>query len=294
MKPDAPGGRGDRAPERGWRRGPGGGVAAVGGRARDEPVRRGVSVMTVDPAAAKRARAASGADPERTLRSRRRMFGAVPVVRAAARVTIGNTPRARPAITDHRPHTTPPPRLYRARDHRMVAGVAAGIAAHLGVSVVRVRVAFVAPARVSAGSACCSTRRSGRCCRSRGRHRRADPPGATSASCCPFVAIGLGVLLHPGAGLRLRRGRRHRRLAGRDHRGRRRRHLAPVRPEPAPAVERDDARRCRGSARCVDESDRRSFLLRFIGGGVLVAVGIIGVVAVYAPGRRASARSSTA
>ena len=34
----------------------------------------------------------------------------------------------------------------------------------------------------------------------------------------------------------------------------------------------------------VDESDRRAFLLRFIGGGVLVAVGIIGVVAVYAPG----------
>ena len=37
----------------------------------------------------------------------------------------------------------------------------------------------------------------------------------------------------------------------------------------------------------VEESDRRAFLLRFIGGGVLVAVGIIGVVAVYAPGRRA-------
>jgi signal transduction histidine kinase len=33
----------------------------------------------------------------------------------------------------------------------------------------------------------------------------------------------------------------------------------------------------------VDESDRRSFLLRFIGGGVLVAIGVIGVVAVYAP-----------
>ncbi|HET9519249.1 MAG TPA: ATP-binding protein, partial [Actinoplanes sp.] len=31
------------------------------------------------------------------------------------------------------------------------------------------------------------------------------------------------------------------------------------------------------------ENDRRTFLLRFIGGGVLVAVGIIGVVAVYLP-----------
>jgi signal transduction histidine kinase len=33
----------------------------------------------------------------------------------------------------------------------------------------------------------------------------------------------------------------------------------------------------------VAEGDRRSFLFRFIGGGVLVATGIIGVVAVYAP-----------
>jgi signal transduction histidine kinase len=36
-------------------------------------------------------------------------------------------------------------------------------------------------------------------------------------------------------------------------------------------------------AAVVAESDRRSFLFRFIGGGVLVAVGIIGVVAAYAP-----------
>ncbi len=33
----------------------------------------------------------------------------------------------------------------------------------------------------------------------------------------------------------------------------------------------------------VEESDRRAFVLRFIGGGVLVAVGIIGVAAVYSP-----------
>jgi signal transduction histidine kinase len=36
-------------------------------------------------------------------------------------------------------------------------------------------------------------------------------------------------------------------------------------------------------AAVVAESDRRSFLLRFIGGGVLVAVGVIGVLAVIAP-----------
>ena len=37
----------------------------------------------------------------------------------------------------------PPPRLYRARDGRMVAGVAAGIAQHLGIPAMRVRIAFV-------------------------------------------------------------------------------------------------------------------------------------------------------
>ena len=36
-------------------------------------------------------------------------------------------------------------------------------------------------------------------------------------------------------------------------------------------------------AAVVAESDRRSFLFRFIGGGVLVAVGIIGILAVYGP-----------
>jgi signal transduction histidine kinase len=41
-------------------------------------------------------------------------------------------------------------------------------------------------------------------------------------------------------------------------------------------------------AAIVAESDRRSFLFRFIGGGVLVAVGIIGIVAVYARGSLSS------
>jgi len=36
-------------------------------------------------------------------------------------------------------------------------------------------------------------------------------------------------------------------------------------------------------AAVVTEGDRRSFLFRFIGGGILVATGIIGIVAVYAP-----------
>lgn len=44
-----------------------------------------------------------------------------------------------------------------------------------------------------------------------------------------------------------------------------------------------DSARAPWLAAVVAESDRRSFLFRFIGGGVLVAVGVIGVLAVYAP-----------
>ena len=45
----------------------------------------------------------------------------------------------------------------------------------------------------------------------------------------------------------------------------------------------DNASQVPWLAAVVAEGDRRSFLFRFIGGGVLVATGIIGVVAVYAP-----------
>ena len=45
----------------------------------------------------------------------------------------------------------------------------------------------------------------------------------------------------------------------------------------------DNAAQTPWLAAVVAESDRRSFLFRFVGGGVLVATGIIGVVAVYAP-----------
>ena len=43
----------------------------------------------------------------------------------------------------------------------------------------------------------------------------------------------------------------------------------------------------------VEESDRRSFLLRFVGGAVLVAVGIIGVAAVFSPVQRPRRGRST-
>jgi signal transduction histidine kinase len=46
----------------------------------------------------------------------------------------------------------------------------------------------------------------------------------------------------------------------------------------------DNASQLPWLAAVVAESDRRSFLVRFVGGGILVAVGIIGVVAIYSPG----------
>jgi signal transduction histidine kinase/phage shock protein PspC (stress-responsive transcriptional regulator) len=192
-------------------------------------------------------------------------------------VTIGNTPNEEFTITA----ALEPPRLYRARDHRMVAGVASGIAAHTGVSVVRIRVAFVLllglsgfglllyaafwavlpPAPVPA----------------------ADPPKRDFGQMLPFVAIGLGVLLTQvlvfgSLGIAGTAGWLVAIIAGgagiiwHQSDPERRRQWSETMPQ-VPWL-----------GAVVDESDRRAFLLRFIGGGVLVAVGIIGVVAVYAPG----------
>ena len=122
----------------------------------------------------------------------------------------------------------------------MAAGVAAGIADHLGISVLRVRVAFMVLLGLSglglllyAAFWAVVPLRPG---------DTAVPPRRDVAQLLPFVAIGLGVAADPGDGLRLGRRGGHRRLAGRHHRGRRRGHLAPVRARTAPAVGR---RRCR-------------------------------------------------
>src|SRR3954447_19459495 len=49
--------------------------------------------------------------------------------------------RRGPAITAAA--TPPTRRLYRPRDHRIIAGVAAGLAQHLGVPLLAVRIALV-------------------------------------------------------------------------------------------------------------------------------------------------------
>nr|WP_308194791.1 PspC domain-containing protein [Micromonospora sp. R77] len=175
--------------------------------------------------------------------------------------------------------TPHPPRLYRAPEHRMAAGVAAGIAEHLGISVVRVRVAFMVLLGLSglglllyAAFWAVVPLRPG---------DTAVPPRRDIGQLLPFVAIGLGVLLIQvmvfdsvgaagtagwlvaiiavGAG-----------VIWHQSAPERRRQWGESMPVPWLGA-------------VVEESDRRAFVLRFIGGGVLVAVGIIGVAAVYSP-----------
>jgi signal transduction histidine kinase/phage shock protein PspC (stress-responsive transcriptional regulator) len=171
-------------------------------------------------------------------------------------------------------------RLYRPRDHRIIAGVAAGLARHLGVPVIAVRIALVVllgfnglGLMLYAGFWAVLPQ----------QQPTDDPPARRDlATLLPFAAIGLGVvllqglafgdngvagtagwliaLIAVGAGVIWHQSDPTRRGNWADH-----------------------ASQTPWLVAVVAESDRRSFLFRFIGGGVLVAVGIIGVVAVYAP-----------
>jgi signal transduction histidine kinase/phage shock protein PspC (stress-responsive transcriptional regulator) len=171
-------------------------------------------------------------------------------------------------------------RLYRPRDHRIIAGVAAGLARHLGVPVIAVRIALVVllgfnglglmlyavfwavvPQEVPNG----------------------EPPARRNlGAVLPFAAIGLGVVLL--SELLSKNSGGVFGTAG---------WLIAVIAVGAGVIwhQSDPSRRGQWAdsassvpwvAAIVAESDRRSFLFRFIGGGVLVAVGIIGIVAVYA------------
>jgi signal transduction histidine kinase len=173
----------------------------------------------------------------------------------------------------------PPRRLYRPRDHRVIAGVASGLARHLRVPVTAVRIALVLllgfnglglmlyaifwavlPQQLPTGA----------------QRTRRDV-----ALLLPFGAIGLGVILLQALAFG---GNGVAGTAG---------WLVAVTAVGAGVIwhQSDPTRRGEGAdnprapwlAAVVAESDRRSFLFRFIGGGVLVAVGVIGVLAVYAP-----------
>ncbi|HET6533044.1 MAG TPA: PspC domain-containing protein [Actinoplanes sp.] len=175
---------------------------------------------------------------------------------------------------------SPPRRLYRPRDHRIIAGVASGLARHLGLPVIAVRIALVVllgfnglglmlyaafwavlPQQVPTGE---------------------EPARRNLAALVPFAAIGLGVvvlqsLLFGDNGVAGTAGWLIAVIAvgagviWHQSDPTRRGHWA------------DNAAQTPWLAAVVAESDRRSFLFRFVGGGVLVATGIIGVVAVYAP-----------
>ncbi|GFJ89707.1 histidine kinase [Phytohabitans rumicis] len=163
-----------------------------------------------------------------------------------------------------------------------MAGVASGIARHLGIPALRVRIAFVVLLPLSGLGLLLYA-----------AFWAVLPLQARTADVgqrrnfmhlLPFIAIGLGLILVQtlafGFGALGVTG-----LAG---------WLVAIIAVGAGIIwhESDPERRRQWSetlprvpwlGAVVDESDRRAFLLRFIGGGVLVAVGIIGVVAVYSP-----------
>ncbi|MEJ3743789.1 PspC domain-containing protein [Actinomycetes bacterium KLBMP 9797] len=190
---------------------------------------------------------------------------------------MGGATRGEPAIVTARPEQR---RLYRTRDQRVVAGVAAGIARHLGVSILWIRVAFVVLLPLqglglllyAAFWAVLPLQ----------PRAEAEPQRRNLMQLLPFLAIGMGLLLLQSLvfGPMGATG-----TAG---------WLVAVIAVGAGIIwhEADPERRRLWSETLpqvpwlgvvVAESDRRAFLLRFIGGGVLVSVGLIGVVAVYSP-----------
>jgi signal transduction histidine kinase len=193
-------------------------------------------------------------------------------------VTIGLHDRGGAITTAAHPPTR---RLYRPRDHRIIAGVAAGLAEHLGVPLLAVRIALVVllgfnglglllyaafwavlPQQIPTDG---------------------PPPRRDFAMLLPFAAIGVGVVLLQSLVFK------NDSVAGTVG------WLIAVVAIGAGIIWHQSDPTRRGSwsggsvpqapwlAAVVAESDRRAFLARFIGGGVLVATGIIGVVAVYAP-----------
>jgi signal transduction histidine kinase len=169
-------------------------------------------------------------------------------------------------------------RLYRDPGHRLLAGVAAGIAGHLGLSVLVVRVAFVALLPFDGLGAVLyaafwAVLPIG---------PDAVPGRRDKRQILPFLALGAGVLILQqliglgggadaalgwlvaiiaiGAGI----------IWQLADPGRRRKWSATVPQAPWLGA-------------VVDDSDKRGYLLRLIGGGACVVVGAIGIVVVFWP-----------
>jgi signal transduction histidine kinase len=164
-----------------------------------------------------------------------------------------------------------------------VAGVAAGLAEHLGLPVLAVRIALVVLLGFS-GLGLLLYAAFWAVLPQQQLAATDDPPRRDFAMLLPFAAIGLGVILLQA-------------LVFRDNVAGTVGWLVAVIAVGAGIIwhQSDPTRRgqlgLRGGrlpqapwlAAVVAESDRRAFLLRFVGGGVLVATGIIGVVAFYTP-----------
>ncbi|WP_328465126.1 PspC domain-containing protein [Actinoplanes sp. NBC_00393] len=179
-----------------------------------------------------------------------------------------------------------PRRLYRPRDHRIVAGVAVGLARHLGLPVLAVRIALV----VLLGFNALGLLLYAAFWAVLPQEARDDeePTRRDFAALMPFAAIGLGVVLLQA-------------LVFDDQVATTAGWMIAVIAVGAGVIwhQSDPSRRDQGAdnniaaapwfAAFVSENDRRSFVFRFIGGGILVAVGIIGVIAVYAPTESLSA-----
>ncbi len=182
-------------------------------------------------------------------------------------------------------HGADVPRLYRARDGRLLAGVAAGIAAHLGLSVIVVRVLFVLLLGLNGLGALLYAAFWAVLPREPlpavDGVSAAAPPRRDWGQLLPFLAIGAGVVLLQAltgfGGVTGTLG-----------------WLIAVIAVGAGVIwhQADPARRRKWSEAVpgapwlgvvLEETDRRAFLLRFVGGGLLVSVGIIGVVVVYSP-----------
>ncbi|MFD1368589.1 PspC domain-containing protein [Actinoplanes sichuanensis] len=169
--------------------------------------------------------------------------------------------------------------MYRPRDHRIVAGVAAGLARHLGVPVLAVRITLVVLLGFNALGLLLYA--AYWAVLPQEARNQEVPARRDLGALMPFAAIGMGVILLQ-AQLFEDQGAT---TAG---------WMIAVIAVGAGVIwhQSDPSRRDAQSENLastpwftamVSETDRRSFVFRFIGGGILVAVGIIGVVAVYSP-----------
>lgn len=185
---------------------------------------------------------------------------------------------------------TSTPRLYRQTDDRLVAGVASGVAAHLGVPVLAVRVAFIVLTPVNAIGAIlyavfwavlsvAPDSPPPRPWRSRNVRQLLPLAALALGGILLASAAGIGkpglvvgwlvVLIALGAGLIWHQADSERRW----------RRNSPGSPAGTPAG--SSAAPWLGTL--VAGTDRRGFLLRMIGGGALVAVGVIGSIAMLSP-----------